>query len=158
MKILLVAAAAAGLVWYAAQERPGDLAQTITAVKATEVKWEKAEGLPEGVMLASIQGDMKKGPFLTLLKFPAGTKIPLHWHNANGGVAVVSGTMVIGQEGRPEIGKGMEVSEGGYFKVPAKTHHWSWAKTEVVFAYFGDMAHDIHYVEGKGNGEAEEPK
>jgi quercetin dioxygenase-like cupin family protein len=146
MKALVCIVGALSMVLLAARGRDGG---TVTAVKATEVKWEKCEGMPEGVMKSAVQGDMKTGPFLALLKFPAGTKIMLHTHPENTAVSVVTGTLVIGEEGLPGD-KGKEVGPGGYFKVPAQTQHWTWAKTECVFTVYGDGAHDLKYVGGGG--------
>ena len=140
MKTLLAVTAALSAAAWIAQDAPK--AGGIVGVDASELRWEKAEGLPAGVMFARTGADAK-GPALDFIKFPAGARVPLHWHSANHAVIVVSGRLVIGS---PDLEKGREVGPGGYFRVPGKTPHWTWAKEECVIAVAGDAPNDLHWV------------
>src|SRR5262245_21440568 len=53
-----------------------------TMVMAKDIKWGEAPpALPKGAMIAVLSGDPgKAGPFAIRLKFPAGYKVPRHWH------------------------------------------------------------------------------
>ena len=70
---------------------------------AEDIKWETPKDAPPGMMVASLWGDMsKKGPYGALVKFPAGAKIPLHYHSNDAKVIVISGSMTIAPEGGAE--------------------------------------------------------
>src|SRR6185295_19618219 len=102
-------------------------------VKPSEIKWEKADGMPEGVWVSHLTSDSNAAPYVDMLKFSRGTRIPLHWHSANHIVTVISGTLVVGREGAPQDGMGMEVPAGGYVRITAKSPHWTFAKEDTIF-------------------------
>ncbi|HEX7896318.1 MAG TPA: cupin domain-containing protein [Planctomycetota bacterium] len=118
----------------------------LVSVQAGDIPWQKAEGLPAGVLVAHVTGDAKGGPAVDYIKFPAGVRVPLHWHSANHVVTVISGRLHIGGPGSPELEKGFEVGPGGYYKIPAKTPHWTAAKDVTVIAVSGDAPNDLHWV------------
>jgi len=141
MKVLLgLCAGLAGLLWMNQDE---DMARGLSAVRASDIAWQRAEGLPAGVMVAHVSGDAKGGPAVDFIKFPAGTRVPLHWHAANHVVTVLSGKLAIGA---PGLEKDLEIGPGGYFKIAAKTPHLTSAKEETVIAVSGDAPNDLHWV------------
>src|SRR5260370_19642939 len=54
-----------------------------TLLTPSELQWKDAAGLPPGTKIAVIEGPINEaGPFTVRIKFPAGAKIPAHWHPA----------------------------------------------------------------------------
>ena len=137
MKILAGAFAALAAILSLSQEK------NLTAVRAEDIPWQKAEGFPAGVMVSHASGDAKGGAAVDFLKFPAGTRVPTHWHSANQVVTVLSGKLVIGS---PGVEKGHEVGPGGYFKIAGDTPHWTAAKEDTVFVVSGDAPIDLHWM------------
>ena len=119
----------------------------IVAVKPSAIKWEKAEGMPEGIWVTHLTADSKAAPFVDQLKLARGARVPLHWHSANHIVTVQSGTLVIGKEGKPDESMGMEVGAGGYYRIPAKAPHWTMAKEDTIVVISGDKENDIHWMD-----------
>lgn len=156
MKVVAVAsilAVVAVLAPFVNQERSREKSdKDLLVVKPAAIKWEKADGMPEGVWVSHLTGESNAAPFVDMLKFTRGTRIPLHWHSANHIVTVLSGTMVLGKEGKPEEGMGMEVPAGGYARLTAKQPHWTFAKEDSIVLIAGDKEQDIHWLE-KDKGE-----
>src|SRR5687767_4242178 len=153
MKVVAVAsilAVVAVLSPYLTQERSREKSDSdLLVVKPGAIKWEKAEGMPEGVWVSHLTGDSNAAPFVDMLKFSRGTRIPLHWHSANHIVTVLSGTMIIGREGEPREGMGMEVPAGGYARITAKQPHWTFAKEDSIVVVSGDKENDMHKMDKK---------
>jgi quercetin dioxygenase-like cupin family protein len=151
MKVVAVAsilAVIAVLAPLTKQERSREKSdKDVLVVKPGAIKWEKADGMPDGVWVSHLTGDSNAEPFVDMLKFARGTRIPLHWHSASHIVTVLSGTMVIGKEGKPEEGMGMEVPAGGYARITAKVPHWTFAKEDSIVVISGDKEHDLHWME-----------
>ena len=120
-------------------------AQKLTAVKASDVKWEEAKGHPKGVKSALIHGDPAKGAFVMLLRIPAGTVYPPHLHSADEVVFVQSGTWTIGEGEKVDESKGKMVDAGGYFSFGAKTPHWGKTNVYTVVLRYANGASDIIY-------------
>jgi len=119
----------------------------IVAVKASAIKWEKPEGAPEGIMISHLTGEANASPFVDMMKFAAGTRVPLHYHPANHIVSVVSGTLIIGKEGQPDESTGMEVGPGGFFRLTAKAPHWTMAKEDTIVVISGDKKNDTQFLD-----------
>ena len=119
----------------------------IVAVKASAIKWEKPDGAPEGIMISHLTGESSASPFVDMMKFAGGTRVPLHYHTANHIVTVVSGTLIIGKEGQPDEAAGMEVGPGGYFRLTGKAPHWTMAKEDTVVVISGDKKNDTHFLD-----------
>jgi quercetin dioxygenase-like cupin family protein len=119
----------------------------IVAVKASAIKWEKPDGAPEGIMISHLTGESSASPFVDMMKFAGGTRVPLHYHTANHIVTVVSGTLIIGKEGQPDEAAGMEVGPGGYFRLTGKAPHWTMAKEDTVIVIAGDKKNDTHFLD-----------
>lgn len=130
-----------------AQEKREKLDKDLMVVKAANVKWEKADGLPEGVWVSHLTGESNAAPFVDMMKLARGTRIPLHWHSANHIVTVVSGTMVFGKEGKPDETGGMEVGAGGFARITAKQPHWTFAKEDSIIVVSGDKENDMHWMD-----------
>src|SRR5678815_5459269 len=68
-------------------------------VPAADLKWADVPGF-KGVKLATADGDPSKGASHFYLKFVGGFTAPLHHHSADHFVTVVSGTLVLGVDGK----------------------------------------------------------
>ena len=88
---------------------------------AENIKWEQMKGGPPGVMVASLWGDMAKGAYGALVKFPAGVKHPLHTHYSDIKTVIVSGTFTYAPEGGEEKSYGA----GSYLFIPGGSKHIS---------------------------------
>lgn len=108
---------------------------------AADMKWIDAPGSPAGVQQVNLWGDSTKGRFGTLTKFPAGFVAPLHSHSATLRMVVVSGTVIHGPEGKPEI----RLGPGSYLVDPAGYRHTTACDkaSECVFFMEGDGKFDI---------------
>ena len=145
VSILAVVAVLAPLM---SQERSREKSdKDVHAVKPGSIKWEKAEGMPEGIWVSHLTAESNAAPFVDMLKLARGTRIPLHWHSANHIVTVLSGTMVFGKEGKPDETMGMEVPAGGYVRITAKAPHWTMAKEDAVIVISGDKENDLHWMD-----------
>lgn len=151
MKVFAVAsilAAAAVVAPFLSQERGKEKSdKDLMVVKPSAIKWEKAEGLPEGVLVSHLAGESNAAPFVDMIKMPRGTRIPLHWHSASHVVSVVSGTIVLGREGKPDESMGMDVPAGGFARISAKAPHWTFAKEDSVIVVSGDKANDMNWMD-----------
>jgi len=151
MKVVAVSsilAVIAVLAPFAAQERAREKSdKDLLIVKPSSIKWEKSEGMPDGVWVSHLTGASNAAPFVDMLKFSRGTRIPLHYHSANHIVTVLSGTMVVGKEGKPDESMGMEIPAGGYARITAKAPHWTVAKEDSIVVVSGDKEHDLHWME-----------
>ena len=151
MKMVAVAsilAVVAVLAPFVKQERARQKSdKDLMVVKPGAIKWEKAEGMPDGVWVSHLTGESNAEPFVDMLKFSRGTRIPLHWHSASHIVTVLSGTMVMGKEGRPDETMGMEIPAGGFVRITGKTPHWTMAKEDSLVVVAGDKEHDLHWME-----------
>src|SRR5262245_61401132 len=70
-------------------------------VAAADMKWSDVPEFP-GLKIAALHGDPNKGAAHFFIKMPGGFSAPMHFHNADHWVAVVSGTLVLGPEGGAE--------------------------------------------------------
>ena len=85
---------------------------------AENMKWEEMKDAP-GVMSATLWGDMTKGAYGALIKFPAGSKHPLHTHSSDIKTVVLSGTFTYAPEGGEEKSYGA----GSYLLIPSGSKH-----------------------------------
>ena len=88
---------------------------------AENIKWEEMKSGPPGVMGATLWGDMTKGAYGALIKFPAGMKHPLHTHSSDIKTVVLSGTFTYAPEGGEEKNYGA----GSYLLIPGGSKHIS---------------------------------
>jgi anti-sigma factor ChrR (cupin superfamily) len=91
-----------------------------TPVPAADLKWTELDPKTgPGVMVADVSGNHATGPFSAFLKFPAGFSAPLHSHTADMKLAVISGTVIHGPEGKPEV----RLGPGSYLGQPGGSRH-----------------------------------
>lgn len=116
-------------------------------VNPDTLKWADPPVLP-GAKLAVVQGDpAKEGLFVYRLKFPAGYKVPPHFHKAGENVTVLTGVFYIGLGEKFDQGSGQELPVGGFVSVPPKHPHYAWAGgQETVVQVHGVGPTDLTFV------------
>jgi quercetin dioxygenase-like cupin family protein len=114
---------------------------------AGDLKWVDSPNAPPGVKQVNLWGDPTKGRFGALQKFPAGFSTPLHSHSANLKMVIISGTVIHGPEGKPEV----RLGPGSYLTDPSGYKHTTKcdAASECTFFLEGDGPFDIKMVETK---------
>lgn len=101
----------------------------------------KFQGNPAGPQTAILFGNpSQSGLFVTRVKFPAGLKIPPHWHpDSPRTVVVLSGTLYFGLGERWDETKMEARPAGTFFSEAAKTPHFAWAKDGEVIVQITSM-------------------
>ncbi len=99
-----------------------------------DVKWtDGPPALPSGARMAVLEGDpLKEGYFSLRLKFPAGYRVPPHWHPGDERVTVISGKVQLGLGDTYDVSKMRDLPAGSYFSLPPKATHFVTAKEESV--------------------------
>lgn len=122
-------------------------AGTSVAWPAGDLKWVDAPNSPPGVKQVVLWGDPTKGSFGALEKFPPGFSAPLHTHSASLKAVIISGTVIYGPEGQPEV----RLAAGSYFFEPANFKHTTACDkaSECVFFLEGNGKFDLKPVEKK---------
>jgi quercetin dioxygenase-like cupin family protein len=114
-----------------------------------ELKWGPAPpGLPPGAQLAVLRGDPSKAgsAFHMRAKFPAGYKVPPHWHPTDENVVVIQGTMMIGAGDTFDESKMKVMPAGSYGLMPRRMHHFAQAREESLVDIYGTGPFAITYV------------
>ena len=91
-----------------------------TYTPTTDLKWYES-GIPGGVTVSPIYGDISKGEHISFVRFPAGTKIPMHIHNTDYVGVVVSGNMRHPVKGKAETN--ILLPPGSHWSIPANLEH-----------------------------------
>ena len=119
-----------------------------TILTPMDVKW--AEGppvLPQGAKSAMLEGDPKKAELFHLrLKFPAGYKIPPHWHPAFERVTVVSGEVRFGLGEQFDESKMKVLPAGSFISLPSRTPHFVMTTQETIIQLSTVGPWDLTYV------------
>ena len=114
---------------------------------AGDLQWVDAPDAPPGVKQVVLWGDPAKGRFGAIQKFPAGFSAPLHSHSAGLRMVIISGTVIHGPEGKPEV----RLPPNSYLFDPPDYKHTTKcdAASDCVFFLEGDGKFDIKLVEKK---------
>jgi quercetin dioxygenase-like cupin family protein len=139
----------AALALLASTSFADDKAAAVRIVPSADSKWAENPALPKAVLSSLVFGDPKVGPYIVLLKIPAGTTLMPHTHSAEEVTTVVSGTLLFGTGDKVDAAKATELAAGGYVQVPAKAPHWARAKTDVITVRFANGPGDVIYVDPK---------
>ena len=103
--------------------------------------------LPAGAQIAVLKGDPgKPGTFVARLMLPGGYKISPHWHSQDEYLTVISGTLYLGMGDRYEPSTARGLAAGGFHYLPAKAHHYAYAKKPTVVQINGSGPFDITYI------------
>jgi quercetin dioxygenase-like cupin family protein len=114
---------------------------------AADLKWEPVAGAPPGVMGVTLWGDPTKGAFGAIQKFPPGFSAALHTHSSDLKMVMISGTVIHGPEGKPEV----RLSAGSYLFEPSNYRHTTACDkaSECVFFVESNGKFDVKMVEEK---------
>jgi quercetin dioxygenase-like cupin family protein len=108
------------------------------------LKWGPApDAFPAGARMAVERGDpTKSGEFVVRLSFPAGYKIPPHWHPTDEHVRVYRGEFLVGMGDVLDQSKTKKLAPGDTGTIGAKMHHYAIANgaTEVSVRAEGPFA------------------
>jgi hypothetical protein len=109
-----------------------------TYMNPEEVKWGDAPPVfTKGAKMAVLSGDPGKAvPFVARLMLPANYKIAPHWHPTDENVTVISGSFAIGMGDKLDP-KAKAYPAGSFFSMPAKMHHFAFAKKETIVEVSG---------------------
>jgi uncharacterized RmlC-like cupin family protein len=130
-RLLLTAAA------FAALYATAPAASTPIVVNSQTVTWQVSP--LKGAQMAPIVGN-PSGPggyYAYLLKLPAGTRVPAHFHAMRETVTVISGVMMFGIGDTMNTAKMMTFGPGNVVSVPASLHHYAMAKTDAIIEISG---------------------
>src|SRR6266702_7577073 len=123
---------------------PAIHAQATPAEKPAALKWGLAPAVfPPGARMAVVSGDPgKAGPFTVELAFPAGYKIPPHFHPTIETVTVKKGTLLVGMGDTFDASKTKPMQAGDSGSIPANAHHFAAAKgaTFITVSAMGPFA------------------
>ena len=114
-----------------AQSQAKAAAKKATLWSARELKWQPVPDV-QGVQRAILWGNPEKGSHGSMIKFAAGTEVPLHSHTADDHGVVVSGALVIGLEGQAP----KELGPGSYLFSPAGVKHTTKCKPGAGCVFF----------------------
>ena len=117
-------------------------------VKPENVKWmDGPPSLPPGAKFAVIEGDPKAAGLFTMrLWFPAGFKIPAHWHPADEHITVISGTFLMGLGDKFDSEKLQALPVGSFGVMLTGTKHFAMVKEETTVQLHGMGPWGINYV------------
>jgi anti-sigma factor ChrR (cupin superfamily) len=85
---------------------------------AADMKWMPMVDGPPGAQAVALWGDMTKGAYGAMLKFPAGFSVPLHTHTSDMRSVIVSGTWIHTPEGKPPV----RLGPGSYLMQPGGSY------------------------------------
>ena len=98
---------------------------------------------PPRARMAVLSGDpTKAAPFTVELAFPAGYKIPPHFHPTAETVTVKKGTLLVGMGDTFDASKAKPMQVGDSGSIPANAHHFATAKvaTFITVSAMGPFA------------------
>ncbi len=81
---------------------------------AEDIQWKPLADAPPGVMSVVLWGDNMKGAYGGLTKFPAGFKMPLHYHTYETKIVVIKGAYTH---------NGKKYGPGSYLSIPGGDKH-----------------------------------
>jgi quercetin dioxygenase-like cupin family protein len=128
---------------YAQDSQPG----AHTMLTPSELQWKDAAGLPAGTKITVIEGPMNEAvPFTVRIKFPAGAKVPAHWHPAIEHITVISGVFTAGVGDKLDESTAKPLPVGSISIMQPKTKHFGIFNEETVVQVHGIGPWEIHYV------------
>jgi anti-sigma factor ChrR (cupin superfamily) len=141
--LLAVAAATLLLGTHASAQGPG----AHSMFMPDQLQWKDVPALGPGIKLALIEGPMNEAvPFIVRIKFPAGAKVPPHWHPAIEHVTVMSGTFNIGVGDTFDDSKVMQFPTGSVTIMQPKTTHFAFFREETILQVHGVGPWEVIYV------------
>ncbi|MFO0984598.1 MAG: cupin domain-containing protein [Planctomycetota bacterium] len=142
MKLAILFVAAASIAAVAATVSSKEFA----VVAAKDVKWTAVKDMPPGTMSCLLDGDLAKGPVLSMNKVPAGTLLAPHTHSADEIATVISGAIWIGRGDTVDESKATLVEAGSYVVIPANSPHWAKTKADTTYVRYCNGPADIKFL------------
>jgi len=129
-----------------AQAKPATATAASSAGKS--LTWGPAPDVfPAGAKMAVERGDPSKpGEFVVRLSFPAGYKIPPHWHPTDEHVRIRSGEFLVGMGDALDQSKTMKMAAGDTGSIGAKMNHFAIAPVATVLSIRSEGPFAMTYV------------
>ena len=152
LAILVLASLASSL---AAAEKKMDPKKGASAQKPAhkvfapgDIQWGDAPPvLPAGAKMAVLAGDPGKAGLYTFrLKVPDGYKVAAHWHPMLENLTVISGEFHLGVGDKFDESQAQTMTAGSFGTMPARMHHYAWAKGETEVQLHGMGPFKLVYV------------
>lgn len=103
--------------------------------------------LPAGTKIALLSGDPSgPGHFTVRVQFPAGARVPPHWHPNDEHVTVLSGTLAVGMGKAWDVATMTDLTAGSYVVTSATMVHYALAKTLTTIQVSGMGPFVTNYV------------
>jgi len=99
---------------------------------------------PDVCQFAPFKGDPAKEPSHRYVRTAAGFTFPKHWHISAENLVVISGTVVIDEDGREQA-----LHPGDYVYIPVKNVHWGSCPEPCMFYLKIDGQDSFNVVEDK---------
>jgi quercetin dioxygenase-like cupin family protein len=117
-------------------------------ITPTAVQWGDAPpALPPGAKMAVVEGKPSDpGPFTIRAKFPAGYRIPPHWHPGDEHVTVISGTFRMGLGEKFDEKALHDLPVGGFAVMAKGTRHFAMTKGPTIVQIHGIGPWGLTYV------------
>jgi quercetin dioxygenase-like cupin family protein len=117
----------------------------IAGYVADDMKWIDGPPSLPGARMVVLQGDpTKAGPYTIRLKFAAGYRIPLHSHDADENLTVISGLLHIGIAPNFDQTNSKEIGASSFATIPAKMKHTAWCDAETIVQVHGIGPWNMH--------------
>ena len=88
---------------------------------------------PAGARMEVLQGDPGQNALFTVrLEFPAGYRIPAHFHPTDEHITVISGTFLVGMGDTLDAAKTKALAAGGFVTAGANMNHYAIARGRTV--------------------------
>lgn len=116
----------------------------------SDLKFVPAPGLPAGIMIAHIRGDLSKHePYTFRFQMPNCYVIPAHWHTNDEEVTVISGIFHVGFGDKIDKSQSTALTAGGFELVPGKAAHYVWSEGTTVVQLDGMGPRDTTFINPK---------
>ena len=122
-----------------------------TALAPSDIKWgDPPPFFNKGAKFAVLVGDPSKAGeyYAVRLKMPSGYKVMPHWHPMDENVTVMSGSFAVGMGDKMDP-KMKALPTGSFFSMPAKMHHFAFAKGETTVEVSGIGPFKLTYIDPK---------
>lgn len=141
----MLAAAVAALVVTATR---GSAQARQAGHKTARLAWGSAPDVfPAGARMAVESGDpTKSGEFIVRLSFPAGYRIPPHFHPTAEHVRVRTGALLVGMGDVLNETKVMKLAPGDTGTIPATQHHFAFTRVPTVISIRAEGPFAMTYV------------
>jgi hypothetical protein len=151
MKSLFLLPLCLGMAGAAAAEPPSASAampMPHAVVRADSTDWGPGPpALPAGAQAMVLYGDPHQpGAFTIRLKFPAGFRVPRHWHPSDEQVTLVAGDLKLSM-GMQDDATDAALAPGDYVDLPARMQHQASTQAGAVVEIHSEGPFEIHYVD-----------